>query len=150
MKLLALDNEDLAILAAHLQDAVGKVGDMTYVPKERRFVALLNRFDWTSVKEGAKEPGERCRTALRVERVTGAQVQGIDLKATGAVVSVLTTMFEPDPDATKSPAGALTLVLAGGGAIRLKVECIEAALEDLGPVWSARANPHHAKDDPDH
>lgn len=139
VKLIALDPEDLAVMAVHLQDAVGKIGDMTYLPRERRFVALLNRFSLTADPSG----GQRHRSALRIERVTSAQVSGIDLKAKGQVVSVLTAAFEPDLDAAKAPAGYIVLVLAGGGAIRLAVECVEAAFEDLGPVWAARAKPNH-------
>ena len=37
LKLLALDEEDLAVLSAHVQDAVLKVGDLVYLPKEQRF-----------------------------------------------------------------------------------------------------------------
>ena len=37
LKLLALDDEDLAVISACVQDAVLKVGDLSYLPKERRF-----------------------------------------------------------------------------------------------------------------
>ena len=47
LKLVALDPEDLAVLSAHLQDAIAKVGDIAYLPKEKRFAMVLNRFDWT-------------------------------------------------------------------------------------------------------
>lgn len=153
LKLLALDPEDLTIVAAHLQDAVGVVGDLAYLPRERRFVALLNRFDWAGTvaadNKDPKEPGQRHRSALRFERVQKAQVQGIDLKHKGAVFAVLTAQFEPEGDPAETPGGTVTLLLAGGGAIRLHVECIEAVLEDLGPVWAARAAPRHdLGDDP--
>ena len=46
LKLIALDAEDLSVISAHLQDAVLRVGDMVYLPKEKRFVAMANRFDW--------------------------------------------------------------------------------------------------------
>jgi hypothetical protein len=142
LKLIALDHEDLVVLAAHLQDAVAVIGDMTFLPKERRFVALLNRFDWT-IEPDPKTPGVRRRAALRIEQARRAQVQGIDLQAKGSVINVLTAVFEPDADAAKAPAGCLTLVCAGGAAIRLDVDCIEAQLEDLGPAWSAKAVPRH-------
>lgn len=144
LKLLALDPEDLTIVAAHLQDAVGVIGDLAYLPRERRFVALVNRFDWAgSVAAGNKDTGQRRRTALRFERVLKAEVQGIDLKHKGKVFAVLTAQFEPEGDPAETPGGTVTLLLAGGGAIRLHVECIEAVLEDLGPVWAARAAPKH-------
>jgi hypothetical protein len=45
LKLLALDEEDLQVVSSHLQDAVVRVGDMAYVPSQKRFAAILNRFD---------------------------------------------------------------------------------------------------------
>lgn len=147
LKLIALDAEDLTILAAHLQDAVATVGEMIFQPKERRFVILLNRFDWTDEVDPKavdfSTDGIRRRAALRVEQVAKAQVQGIDLKAKGAVINVLTVVFEPDTDAARAPAGTLTLVCAGDVAVRLHVECIELQLEDLGPAWAAKAKPNH-------
>ena len=50
LKLIALDAEDLGVISAHLQDAVLRVGDMVYLPNEKRFVALANRFDWAKAK----------------------------------------------------------------------------------------------------
>ncbi len=47
LKLIALDADDLKVISAHLQDAVLRVGDIAYLPRERRFAALGNRFDWT-------------------------------------------------------------------------------------------------------
>jgi hypothetical protein len=35
------------------------------------------------------------------------------------------------------------LVLAGGGAIRLTVECIDAELVDMTQPWAARGTPDH-------
>lgn len=143
LRLIALDADDVTVVASHLQDAVGVVGDMAYQPRERRFVALLNRYDWAEANADPSSRGVRRRSALRIERVTAAQVQGLDLKAKGEVLSVLTVLFEPDADIAKAPAGQLTLVLAGRRAIRLAVECVELQLEDLGPVWAARTVPRH-------
>ncbi len=142
LKLIALDREDLAIVAANLQDALGVIGEMTYLPRERRFVALFNRFDWASAIVDPAAPPRRRKTALRIERVLGAKVQGIDLHATGAIVSILTAMFEAIPG-TEEPAGRITLVCAGGQALRFDVECIEMQLEDLDAVWTVDHAPTH-------
>ena len=145
LKLIALDAEDLNVVSAHLQDAVLKVGDMAFVPRERRFAAILNRFDWTTALPGAKRKAPtRRQTALRLERVIGAQVSGIDLKAGHEVLALLALQFEPL--GTEDPQGYLTLVFAGGGAVRLHVECIECEMKDLGPAWQARAVPKHPDD----
>jgi len=147
LKLIALDAEDLAIISAHLQDAVLKVADLAFLPREKRFAAVANRFDWVDAlnSDAAKEKHyARRRTALRFERVLSAQVHGIDLKNKGAVVALLAIGFEPG----EPPEGNVTLRFADGGAIRLHVECIEAELRDLGPVWEAKSKPNHPDEPP--
>ena len=42
-----------------------------------------------------------------------------------------------------TPAGKVTLVFAGGGAVQLDVEVIEARLADLGAAWATAAKPEH-------
>ena len=143
LKLIALDADDLAVLSAHLQDAVIQVADIAYLPKERRFAAVGNRFDWVA----ASEPSEgyvRRRAAIRFERVLGAQVQAIDLNNKGLVLSLLAVTFEP----TAAPEGYVTLHFADGGAIRLHVECVEAEMKDLGPVWRVEFKPQHPDGSP--
>ena len=142
LKLIAFDADDLAVLSANLQDAVLAVGDMTFLARERRFVALVNRFNWKQALDQQRRPVtyERRRSALRFERVLGAKVLGLDLSAKRAVLSLLALEFEP---ATELPEGHITLHLAGGGAIRLHVECIEAELRDLGSAWETTRRPEH-------
>ena len=38
---------------------------------------------------------------------------------------------------------ALQIVFAGGGVIKLDVECIDAGLSDVGGAWAARGRPDH-------
>ncbi len=56
------------------------------------------------------------------------------------MLSLLAVGFE----AGATPAGHVLLHFAGGGAIRLDVECIEGELRDLGPTWQTRHRPDHA------
>lgn len=139
LKLIALDAVDLDVLSAHLQDAVLRVGDMAYLPRERRFAALLNRFDWMSAGERRATPYQRRRTALRFEKVNGVQVQKLPLRDNKYVAELLSVNFEE----TVAPAGYVMLIFAGGGAIRLAVECIEAELHDLGIAWPTAHKPAH-------
>ena len=143
LKLIALDPEDLRILSCHLQDAVIRVGDMAYLKEGMRFAAIANRFDWEGAVKSKDDEFQRRRTGLRFERVKSAQVQGIDLKKKDLVLVLLAVAFEPGDE----PEGTLILHFAGGGAIRLGVECIEAELRDLGAVWSTQHKPEHASDD---
>jgi hypothetical protein len=144
LKLIAFDAEDLSVIAAHLQDAVLRVEDMAYVKSERRFAIVANRFDWGHSVQSDKTPSRfvRRRAGARIEHVTGAKVSGIDLKNKEQVLSLLTLTFEP----TELPQGVITLAFAGGGAVRLEVECVEAALTDLGAAWATSRKPEHADD----
>jgi hypothetical protein len=149
LKLIAFDAEDLAVISAHLQDAVVKVGDLAYLPRERRFAAVGNRFDWADAMVDGKGKPEYVRrhTALRFERVLGAQLRGIDPGKKGTILALLAIGFEP-ADVPEGPGGYVTLSFAEGAAVRLKVECIEAELKDLGPAWRAKSMPQHPEDDP--
>ncbi len=142
LKLVALDEEDLEVISAHLQDAVMRVGDMAYVPSQKRFAAVANRFDWegtVAAQDARPQDYRRRRSALRFDRVLATKIQGIEQSAKSAVLELLTIRFE----AADAPEGFVTLIFAGGGAIRLHVECIEAELKDLGPTWRTESKPEH-------
>jgi hypothetical protein len=143
LKLIALDESDLEVVSCHLQDAVVRTRDMAYLPSKKRFAAVLNRFDWEKAAKEGEGQYQRRRTALRFERVFGAQLK--NLKPTGdRVLSLLAVRFEPaDP-----PSGYVTLTFSGGASIMLHVECIEAELKDLGPVWRTHARPKHPGGEP--
>lgn len=137
LKLKAADAEDLEVISARLQDAVGRLKDFVWLPKERRFAVLLNRFRW----EEARGPGTRVQAALRFDGVLKVQSQNVKLGAPEAVVSLLAIGFMPKGG--DDPGGVVELTLAGGGAFRLTVECIDAELTDLTRPWTAQAKPRH-------
>jgi hypothetical protein len=138
LRLVALDQEDLAIISAHLQDAVVRIGDLTYLPHERRFAIVARRFDWEA---GPNEPPRRRLTGLHFERVTAVRTRGIDRAHPDGVLELLAITFEE----RDTPSGTATLIFAEGGAIQLDVECIEMQMKDLGPVWEAESRPVHAE-----
>lgn len=141
LKLIAMDRDDIEIISTHLQDAVLKVGDIRWRSAERRLVVSLNRFDWEAAHEGAREYHRR-RAALRFDRVLGLKCRNMNPADPNAVLNLLAVDFvEDDP-----PGGTVTLLFSGGAALRLKVECLEVELADLGPVWATAAYPCHLKD----
>jgi len=143
LKLAAFDEEDLAVLSTHLQDALLTVGDLTYLKRAKRFVAVVNRFAWERLIDGRPpaEEGrfERRRTGLHFERVLGVRTRGIDRAAPDTILELLAIRFLPG----EPPAGTVELVFAGGKDIRLEVECLEAASADLGPSWATPRCPSH-------
>jgi hypothetical protein len=135
LHLLAQDAEDLAVLSAALQDAVGKLGDIAYDPRARTLTLQLNRYRW---EDGRKK--ERVRTALQLGGVLSVRSRGVRQGAPAAVVELLSLRFEPGPDA---PGGAVVLTLAGDGELRAEVEALDALLTDVSDPWPARRAPSH-------
>jgi hypothetical protein len=138
LKLVAMDEEDLAVLSAHVQDAVLKVADLLYLPKESRFALAMNRFTWET-SEGRRRSFERRRAALTFDRVRAVRTMNIRRDRPEAVLELLAVNFTP----AEAPAGTVDLVFAGGGTVRLEVECVEARLADLGAAWATKAKPEH-------
>jgi hypothetical protein len=141
LKLVALDREDFEIISAHLQDAVVKSADIRWRPSEKRLVIALNRFDWEAAHQVAPEFRRR-RAALRFERVSACKCRNCTAAQKDQVLNLLAVSFEE----TDQPAGVITLMFSGGAALRLEVECLEAELADLGPVWVTECCPAHAVD----
>ena len=133
LRIAALDPEGLAILSAHLQDADIRVGDMAYLPEQRRFALAGARFDWYAAARGGCE---RCGTGLHFERVTRVRRAGFD-QDPDAVLTLLAISYEP----VAAPAGTVMLHFEGDGAVRLDVEVLEAVLSDIGPRWSCKSPP---------
>lgn len=141
LRLIALDTEDLAVLSAHVQDAVLRVKDINWLPREGHFVLGMNRFVWEVASGGSwrKRDYLRRRSALHFARVAGVQSVGIDRRAIDAVLELLALRFEP----LNAPSGDVMLDFAGGATIRLAVEVLEVELTDLGPAWSTPLAPRH-------
>lgn len=138
LKFVAMDREDLEVVSVHLQDAVVKAGEVLWRPQERRLVIGLARFDWEAAQADMPQYRRR-RAALRFERVRACKQRNISADDGEAVLNLLAVEFA----ATDAPAGVVTLTFSGGAVIRLEVECLEAELADLGPVWRAAACPNH-------
>jgi hypothetical protein len=140
LKLLAEDAADLEILAAAAQDALVRMGDLSFDKRARRFTALINRFRWEEAKENG--PFERVRAAIAFESVLSVKSRKLRLDAPDALAAVLSLAFTP---AEEPPGGVVRLTFAGGGDIVLEVECLDATLMDLGAAWPTPRRPDHEK-----
>jgi hypothetical protein len=138
LKFVALDTDDLEVVATHLQDAAVKVADVHWRPQEKRLVVGLDRFDWLGAASSSPE-FRRCRSALRFERVLACKCKHVDPVGKDTILNLLTVEFE----ATDTPAGVVTLIFSGGPMLRLEVECLEVELADLGPCWVTDSRPVH-------
>jgi hypothetical protein len=140
LKLMAEDAEDLDVIGAAVQDALLRMGDITFDAKARRFTAMLNRFRWETADQDG--PYERVRAALSFDGVLGVKSRRVRPDAPDALASILSIGFIPDEE---PPGGIVRLMLAGGGEIAVDVECLDAVLVDMGEAWRTPRRPDHEK-----
>lgn len=137
LRLLAQDADDLAVISATLQDAVAKIGDIRWDAHGRTLTIACNRFRWEA---GGKKDGQRVRSALQLGDVTGVQARNLKRDAKGAVVELLAIAFEPG----EAPGGTVMLTFAGGGDLRVGVDCLDVVLADVSEPWATPRRPGHA------
>jgi len=148
IRLRAEDDEDLKIVSACLQDAILPIGDMGFLPDEKRFVMVVNRFRWESADQprpgpkaddDGEAPFERVHCGVRVEGVTGVKLRGIDVKNRGQILELLSL--------ETVEGGGIALHFAGGGCVRLDGGGWRLLLEDLGEPWPTGCKPCHTLED---
>lgn len=134
LRLLAQDADDLAVISAAMQDAVAKVGDISFEARARRLTIAVNRYCWEA------DGGVRVRAGLQIGGVLKVQTRKIRRGAKDAVVEVLAVTFTPGD----APGGVVTISCAGGGDLRAEVECLDAVLADVSQPWPTPRAPKHA------
>lgn len=135
LKLAARDAEDLAVISAVLQDALIPVSEMAYLPEERRFVLVANRFRWERAPATARSRRRERRLAgLSIGGVSAVRHRGFRLQERDRILLLL---------AIRQVDGALQLDFAGGASIRLESEDILCHLDDLSEPWPTRWQPRH-------
>lgn len=139
LRLAALDEDDLTIISAHIQDAVVKVGEIDFLAGANKFALPLNRFAWEARTGWFRRRDQRRRSLLSFDRVLGVRSTGIDRAKPDDVLSLLALNFTT----IAAPSGLISLIFSGGAAIALDVECIEARLADTGGAWEASSRPVH-------
>ncbi|MET0568153.1 MAG: DUF2948 family protein, partial [Hyphomicrobiaceae bacterium] len=113
LKLIAFDADDLAVISAHVQNASLKVGDMAYMPGQKRFAAVASRLDWTCLIDDTDRSSQtRFVSALRLDRVLSAKLTGIDLSRKDETLTLLAMQFTAK--AADDPEGFITLFFADG------------------------------------
>lgn len=137
-RLRAEDAEDLAVIAAFLQDAATNLKEMVYTPDEQRFIGVFKRFrrehqaDWNSC-DGLT----LCTAALTFEQVASAKYRGLDARDLDRPLSLLTIATEPGQQQLIH----IDLVFEGGAEIQLRTDQIMAKLEDLDEPVLAKTTP---------
>jgi hypothetical protein len=141
LKLRAEDADDLAVISACLQDALVAVRDLAYVPEDRSFLFVANRFRWEGGLGPA--PGEagyqRTLCGISFGEVATVTYSGFRRSDDGRILSLL---------AIRPSGGAILLEFSGGATIRLEVARILCRAKDLGEPWPTPWRPRHDLDAP--
>ncbi len=161
VRLHAQDIDDLAVISALVQDAALFVGEMAYLPSQKRFVAALARFAWEELDDVVEkkrgflsrvfnradpEPFARTRALLHIDNVSDVKVRGFGLEEKAKVLDLLALTVTPLGDDPSGPF-ALQLECADNAAVRLDVEALDIYLTDKGEPWKTPVRPDHKLDD---
>ena len=139
LKLLAVSDEDLRVVAAHLQDAIVSVQDIASLKKNRIFLIQLNRFMWEDVETGVFRKNKRIRTVLKFDNVTSVLSKNINIKKNKFFLDFLTIESSLLPDKSYE----IKLIFSGDAVIKIKTEVIDVTLDDQGSPWESRTQPKH-------
>ena len=151
LKIMARDAEDLAVVSACLQDALIPLNEMRYLPQERRFILVANRFRWERAAQPSQEASphqdaafdsdddfgnqQRTNAGVCIDRVLAVRSRGIDRSRPDDFLSLLSLELDGN---------RLSLLFAGGGVIQVEVEGLSLYLSDLGKAWPTQWQPDHA------
>ncbi|MDP1837689.1 MAG: DUF2948 family protein [Reyranella sp.] len=134
LKLSALDADDLGVISAAVQDALVAVRDCAYFKDEKRFVLLLNRFQWEA-DPAIEAAHSRTHSALVFNEVTAIRHHQIPLSEPDRMLELLAVTLEND--------GSVALRFASGRAIRLEIGRLACHLGDVGEPWPTPWKPAH-------
>jgi hypothetical protein len=139
LKLLATSDEDLRVIAAHLQDAIVSVKDTANLKKNRIFIIQLNRFMWEDVEKGVFRKNKRTRTVLKFDNVISVFSKNINAKKDKIFLDFLTIESSLLPDKSYE----IKLIFSGDSVIKIKTEVIDVTLDDQGSPWETNTQPKH-------
>tara|TARA_B110000444_G_scaffold247284_1_gene269755 strand:+ start:1272 stop:1730 length:459 start_codon:yes stop_codon:yes gene_type:complete len=139
LKLLATSEEDLKVIAAHLQDSIVSVFDIANLKKNRIFLIQLNRFMWEDVEKGIFRKNKRIRTILKLDNVISVVSKNININEKKNFLDFLTIESNLMPDKSYE----IKLIFSGDAVIKIKTEVIDVTLDDQGSPWESKTQPKH-------
>ncbi len=139
LKLIARTEDDLRVVAAHLQDSIANSSDIANLGKNKIFLMQLNRFMWEDVEKGVFRKNKRIRTILKFENVLKVNAKNINQSRKDKFLDFLTIETIKMPDNNYE----MKIVFAGDSVIKVISEVIEVTLDDQGSAWDTKNMPKH-------
>lgn len=138
LRLRAADPEDLAVIAACLQDARISLNEMVYLPAERRFAAMFARYRREHQLDPLSCEGlTECQSALVFEEIDAVKHRRLGAAGPNQELVLLTIATEPGRDKLIH----VDLVFQGDAVIQLRTDRIACRLEDVGAPVPSRITP---------
>ena len=139
LKLLATSDNDLRVIAAHLQDSIILPKETANLKKSRIFLIQLSRFMWEDVEKGVFRKNKRIRTVLKFDNVISIMSKNINIKEDKHFLDFLTIECTSMPDKSYE----IKLIFSGDAIIKIKTEVIDVTLDDQGSPWESKTEPKH-------
>jgi len=163
IRLRAIDDDDLRVIAACLQDGIVPIGDMAFLEQQQQFILIANRFKWEAAgqklfnrelptadrnasvsaaiaaadAEGETLVFERTHCVLKVSGISAVRRRNIDVHDRGLILNLLTLIGRPE---------GMMLVFAGDRFIQLDALMWDCRIEDIGEPWPTTHCPSHKVD----
>ena len=143
LRLRAEDADDIAVIAAVVQDALISIKDLTYDRNARRFTLVANRFRWEAKPDsaGGDSAYERTLCSVVFDSVDAVTYRGFRRGDGDGFLSLLT--IQPGTEVS-----TIDLEFSGNAALRLIVSAISIYATDLGEAWPTPWQPDHNAGDP--
>ncbi|MEE2933336.1 MAG: DUF2948 family protein [Pseudomonadota bacterium] len=133
IKLRACSLEDLSLISALLQDAIVPIGDIAFLKDEKSFVLVASRYCWEYDNKGS---GLRVLSGLRFDCVKRAVSREIDRRDRNQFLELLSINYSD---------GFVAIHFSRGGAVRLEVERLNVAVQDLSEPHPTTFQPRHSE-----
>lgn len=146
LRLLARDVADIEVLSTLLQDAIVPGVDILFDHDGKRFIFIANRFCWErpAIADVTGEKGEpvheRSLCVVRIETVQRVLQTNMPAKRDKALFNLLAVTYGASADHKTY----VDLIFSAGTTLRLLVEGIEVAAEDVEVTRPTTSQPNHA------
>ena len=110
------------------------IGDIAFLRDEKSFVLVASRYCWEYDNE---DGGLRVLAGLRFDSVKRAISRKIDRRDRNQFLELLSINYSD---------GFVAIHFSRGGAIRLEVECLTVAVQDLAEPHPTTFQPRHTED----